>query len=536
MLDRIHTERPRITLWPDGQRSSKMDVSGWASSFSCSMRVDQVVGSWTVTLLPQQTNHRVAHLSRLPELYTQCRPNGVISIGHDEPGGIMLGLIDNVKRVRSRRGPSPGTGLVLSGSTLGKTIARDHIVRGVVTAGDYPKFVGRIEKQVGKGHALVRDLEGPWGPEVGRDKANVFLGVSVRDVVTWALDTCPGMQVPLLASTGGTGRPGDFIKKIDVTTWNDARIHSDEAKQFEGTVEQFIRGLIDADFYEFWIDTQPNGTDLPRAVLVLRPKPFDNPACEFLPVREKTGVTWNDFHTMLGPELHHEIDENDVWNEDLGFTDADVFSHYTVTAQRELLGNEEAFRKGLYYPCVDTFALTRTGLRSYRANVSLVDADVRSAEAGNTTNQKKHVEQVIEFRNRLVNWYRLNEYMEAGTLVVRGKDRYRVGDKVFLPWLTPARAGTFALDGKSSRPSAKGVTFYTTGVTWSWRTGEPYQCTLSVTRGHNASVIANAKKEILESAPPESRFPDHLAVVDLSESSRTLERFDEPGAAGGGAE
>ena len=106
------------------------------------------------------------------------------------------------------------------------------------------------------------------------------------------------------------------------------------------------------------------------------------------------------------------------------------------------------------------------------------------ADTAARQNSTETAQAVVEFRNRLLNWYRLAEYYEAGSITVTGRDRYRVGDPVYLPWHWPRRG---------YRP---GVRFYCVGTSHRWQRGGHYTTTLRLARGHNSSVLDTARADI----------------------------------------
>jgi hypothetical protein len=476
--------RPSVFLWPDGKKSGCIDLSRYCSGFNYEKALNQPIGQWSLSVLPFQGTKGPTQIGQWTEIERKIRPNAVVSIGFDEPGGICLGLVDQVQRTRTLRGGQARMGLELHGGDFGKILAMDHIVHASLTVGSSPDFLAKLLPVVGPNHALVAALPGVWGPTTGRDAVPTFLATSVDTVVNWILENGASVQVPLLAAAGGSGKPTDYIRSESITTWNDSRIWSEAPHTFQGTLWDFLRRILDEDFYELIIDTRPNGRVFPDVVLTIRPKPFDEFGLRFLPQTEDPGLSWEDLRTRVDELKDWEIPQEQILSEQLGMSDADVFSYYQVTAENELIGNPDGLKEGLFYPAVDLFALTRAGLRAYEGRLSLVASDLVAKQAGELDYDREVGTAIVEFRNRLVNWYRLSEYFEAGSITVTGRDRYRVGDPVSLPWRLPMRG---------DRP---GVRYYCTSTSHQWQLGGPYTTTMRLTRGHNASVIARAQQEI----------------------------------------
>lgn len=505
---------PRIVLWPDGARSESVDVSPWVESFTHSKQLGAPLGRWSVSLLPYaREDAQQVPTRRLPDLYRRVRPNGLVSLGMEKYGGIGLGLIDSITRTRHRLGGRTHTALTLTGSCMGKTLYNDNVVQASLTVAEWLKFNLHLQNVVGPENTLLQNIKGVWGPTDGRDGAPRFVGQSVEDVIRWIVDSAPSMQVPLLASQGGTGRPGEFLNtERSFATWNGSRVFSEAPHDYQGNVWGFLKSILDEDVYEIWLDTIPRSLygslrpdPIPEILLVVRPKPFDEASLDFLPTDENVGIGWNALRTLVDLEKNHVLEEDDVYTEQLGCSDADSFAYYMVTSQHDVMGNQQLVQNGLMFPAVDTYALVRSGLRQYHANLSLILGDRARVQDNDRGYDSLFAGEVTEFRNRLFNWYRLNAWFENGSLTVRGRDHYRVGDPVLLPWLQPAHG------------DLPGVRFYTQGVTHSWAIGERYQCLLDVARGHNDSTITAAKAEIALDAV--GRFPG-ITPNHLVEASR----------------
>jgi hypothetical protein len=488
--------RPKVYLWPDGKAAGRVDLSPFVNSFSYSKSIQEPVGNWSLSLLPSVgatlwgAAKGPSPLLRSTDLERMLRPNGVVSIGFEEPGGLCIGLIDRYSVSRSTGGTTAGTQISITGSDFGKVLARDHIVRASLTVPDELAFKTKILAAVGAENALINALPGTWGP-LSADGVPTFLGQSVKDVIDWILKVGPSMTIPLLAATGGTGRLGDAIQTDgSVTSWNTDRIHSEAPNTFQGSIWDFIRSILDEDFYEVFVDSVPQTNffkppEIPEIRLTVRPKPFDEFAIRPMPVFESPGITWESLKTRIDNKQHHEIPAHELCGPvELENSDADVFSYYLVTADHELIGNPDGLKEGLFYPAVDLFALQRAGLRAYEGRLSLVSPDVSGKQRAEVDYDLEVGAQVVEFRNRLFNWYRLSEYFETGSITVAGRDRYRIGDPVFLPWRTP------------NRGFSPGTRYYCVSTTHSWSVGRPYTTTLRLTRGHNSSSIANALSEI----------------------------------------
>ena len=500
-----HTRQgpPKVTVWTGSTVDSQIVLDSDVVSF-------EVQGSleggyrWSVTLLPRMADARQTpgDIRRVSTLYKKLRANQVVALGFQERGGITLGLIDEVRRTAQHGGPQASVGLVISGSGIGKVLTRDSVVRATLNVLDYPIFKAKVEAALGAENPLIFDIPGQWGPK-DRDGIATFLMVDIQDVVDWTLSATASMRLPVLApATGGDGRPSDYFDTSkSVTTWNKAKVYSDVYTEYQGSIWGFVKGILDADFYECWVDTTPPPlwSDFPTPHLIIRPKPYDEPAFEFAPVAEDPGITWDSLRTMVDGDPYHDIALDEVVTESLGVSDADAYAWFCVTSQFDLIANTEAQSAGLFYPLIDTYIAKHYGIAKYDARMTLVGGDVTRRAEGQADYDAEVSAEVYEARNRLFNWYRLNPFYESGSITVVGRDSYRPGDPVKLGWVE-LQYGT-----------EKGAIYYCPSVRWSWQHGGHYLCTLQLTRGHNAGMVRALQLEILADAPAAN--PLHYAFV-----------------------
>jgi len=475
---------PKVAVWTTGVLGSEIEVGHEVVAFNVSKGIGGASGRWTLDLLPRTMSgvQTVADIRRRAVLYRDLAPNQLVSIGFERTGGIMLGLIDSVRKTRSLVGQTVKYGLRVTGRDMGKALEVDNVVFASVAVETQPAFHAAIAATLGPDHPVVNDMKGTWGP-LTPDGVESFLAIKLEDAVQWVLDHCTTLNIPVLAAAAGPGKtPADFIT-LDVTSMHDDEVWSESLASYEGSVWSFLQSVIDPDLYEIRIDSRPDPlavltTALPEVVLIVRPKPFDHPKMDWAKVSESFGTGWEHlggFATADGS--HHEVPEHEVLHEELGRDDADVFSYVDVTMQNELAGSDAAHALGLFYPIVDTAAATRWGMKAYRARSALVAADLSKIANGEGDYGKEIPEATKEVRNRIFNWNRMNAYFEKGSLVVAGRDDFRVGDKLVLPWAIPPIGDKV------------GMEFYIVGCTWSWSYGGHYTTNLQVTRGHNTEMI-----------------------------------------------
>lgn len=499
----LRRAQPHVYVWPTAYASDVLDLSRDCVAYEVSRSTGGPMGSWSLDLLPRTSPGldptSPASLRRLAELYRQIDPMDLVSIGHQEPGGMMLGLVSNVSWATTLVGGAPAMTLRINGADLGKLLVQDNITRSTIATPN-ADFATKIDAALGPGNPVTKGFAAVFAAG-NRDTVPPFVNGSVQDVIDWILAAAPSLTIPVLRNLPafGSGRLADVIRTIGVTTWNNQRCYHRGLEHYQGSVRGFIEQTLDMDFYETWVDFIPATTMLPEPVLIVRPKPFDEPGVlDFAPVREDTGVSWQALTTLVDELPEHVIEWGQVHSFQLGRSDADAAAFFQVTSLNELIGNAQTEAEGLNLPLVDTFAAKRIGMRSYKAHLSLLAGDIGAKIAGEL-DVSALASEGQEFRNRLFNWHRLQPWFETGSVTVPSLDRYRPGDPVLLPWAIPCRG------------SEIGLRFYCPSVTWRWQMGGPPTATLQLVRGHNASLVEALKAEIAADAPPES--PDHYAAM-----------------------
>jgi len=508
--------RPTITVWPR-EGGEKLDLGDLCIAFSCSKGIYEPAGSFRLALAPRQGTQGPVWAKRFADAYKRVRIGSVISFGFDRPGGIMLGIVKSVQRAHHRGGPNPSFSINISGADFGMILSQDNIVHASLSVQSTPDFLDKIEAVTGPNNVLLQALPGLWGPESpGPDKLpGVFVGNDVETIISFIFENAISMTTPQLGNmAGGSEKPGEFIDTISsITIWNNSRVWSEGLNDYQGSLWAFVKSLLDEDFYEVFVTTIPQeGTDLPRVTLVIRPKPFDEEALDFIdvplgsgggasnvPEDVLPGISWTEVSTLTEGLEYHELAEDEVFSEEAGISDNDAFSYYECTSQFSLIGNDQSRQEGLYYPLVDTFMLQRHGLRKMQGRLSLLSSNVADKSFGDQPIDSELQSEVAKFRSRLFNWHRLNTYFETGTFVVRGRDHFRAGDRVFAPWIIPQVGDEV------------GLTYYCVQTTHQWSFGQNYTTQLQLTRGHNNGMISAAKDEIAADAPASN--PDHYAAT-----------------------
>lgn len=485
---------PKVTIWPrDG--GPKIDLSPWVIGVEVTQAF-QPPNAFQLILAAD-----ALRADRLAEIVKRVRLQAVVAVGMDKPGGLMLGLVGSIGQSRVNAGPMFGYAITINGlDIVGKALTRDNILLSLLTEEAAAPFFEHLRKVLGADSPLLLGLRSALGvPDDEESPVGYFATRSVAEIVTWLLQKIPSMLFPTLKhAMGGSGRIGDYIDTShSVTTWNDERVYTEDPSTYSGNLLGFIRAIVTPDFYEVYTATLPNGTDLPKVALVVRPKPFDDPLTEVAPVTESTGTSWPALKTMIKGLSHHEIRLDQIHRQQTTIHDDDAFAYYVVTSAHELMGNDQQAAEGLKFPLIDTYTTTVYGAKSYEPRLTLVAAAFDDKVAGTVDYVDAIPSSVREFRNRLFNWNRWSTWMESGSVTVDGNDDYRVGDKIFLA------------DHQHPYAKTRGMFAYIIGVNWSWQVGGLYTTTIRFERGHNADVIDAAKAEIAADAAKYGVDPTH---------------------------
>lgn len=486
MTTRNRRPIPKVTLWPRNG-GPKEDLSPWVIKISAVEGLESP-GVFTLTLAAD-----ARRLDKLSLLGRRMRLQGLVSFGIDRPGGIMLGLIDGITEHKMRGGDQLSYAYAIHGTHIvSKALLRDNVLLSLLEEQAAQPFFDHLSKVIGADHPVLASLRSSLGPTAGgsdneADKnVALFSGKTPQEVVEWAIARIPTMVFPMLAhAAGGSGKIGEYVDTSkSVTTWNDQRIYTEQPASYNGNLLGFLRTVVEPDFYEIFTSTVPNGTDLPKVVLVIRPKPFDDAAAEVAPVTEETGLTWRDLRTMVEGKPHHEIPGELIHEMSAEMSDANAFAFYCVSSAHELMGNDEQAAEGLRFPLLDTYTLTTFGSQSMEPRLQLLSPSFEEKVAGTVDYVDEIPSAAREFRNRLFNWYRLNPFFQTGMVKVDGDDNYRAGDKLWFP------------DHWHPYSLQPGMFAYCTNVQWDWMIGAEYISTMRYERGHQQSVIDTVNFEI----------------------------------------
>lgn len=487
-------------VWPSALQGlsggrAALDLSQSTMSLSISRGVDASAGTWEAVVLAESdvsydaSGRSFTQVQSGMSAINRIDVNTPVSMGVDHPGGLCLGLVDSVRREVRNVGGQVAVVARLSGRTIGKVLQQDQIAYGALTTPQTQRFNAAVQQTLGRNHPLLVPIKGLWGPK-DKDGVITFRGTTIEEVAKWALEFAPSMRVPLLRRIfGGKGDAGDFMQLDASDSWNDARVWSDAVYTTFESFDAFLRMMVDRDFYEIRVDERRReGSPVPQPVLIIRPKPFDDPNMTWAPYRttNQPNLVRAQARAFVQPEIGAwPVDFDQIKAYSVGRTDAQAYSYYVCTSAHIIAGTEEARAEGLFYPLLDLWAARRFGVKQKTARLNLVGGDVARKSQADQSYLLTELDALRDFRNRLFNWHRLEPEFLKGSVTLRGRDDYRPGDYVDLP-IEPHRGGR------------RGTRFYVTSAQWSWVAGRTYTTTLQLDRGYNYAMIQSINREITQ--------------------------------------
>lgn len=471
--------------------------------------------NFVITLAPSQGKQSPASIVALDRLSKRLRPNSVVAIGFERSGDLFLGLVSSCKRTINRSGSGEGSSsvVVITGQDLvGKALTRDNIILSLLSETADAAFFAHCKAVFGPNHPLLVQMQSQFGPTGGPgapDRGSAYWSSrTIAEAVQWIVSSVPALVIPMLRQFGGTGHIGDYLTVDLVAGWNDGRLWTESPQTFSGNLLGFIRSAIDQDFYEVFTTSVPNQTDLPSAVLVVRPKPYDDPILRFAPVLDDPGIAWPALKTRIDGKTDHIVRNSDIHVEDVEFADDSTFAWYTCSAVYDLLGNSEQDSQGLRWPLIDTYAATSFGATAYQAQSTLISDPDEQVE-GDPASTADITKRVFGLRNRLFNWHRLNAWFLNGSVTMAGRPKIRVGDPVrFVDWQAPLGQPDINL-GKD----IGGIRAYIVSVNHQWELGGTYTTTIQFTRGYNTGYLRAVLDIIKKDAALYGVTPLHYAAA-----------------------
>lgn len=203
---------------------------------------------------------------------------------------------------------------------------------------------------------------------------------------------------------------------------------------YEGTMYNFFRNVLDEPFNQMFfevIDGSPT--------FIVRETPFNPDKWKNLPL--------------------HVVTDKELVSLQLGRNDIETYTLYSVGMANQfgMLGMQGTLGvKPLYYPPY----LKKYGVRRLHRYSNYIGTD--------------STDRIRKYEIDLFNWNVMNPLFYSGTLVVRGDNHYKVGDRLLLK--------TSEVDEKG-KPITREIEFFIEGVAHEFINFQHWRTTLHVTRG-----------------------------------------------------
>ncbi len=468
------------------------ELSSCVTAFQVRKDINQIAGTFELTLVPRPNwGSNVSSSKILPFIYKNISPMDLISIGVENRGGIMSGIVDNVYKDRSNINDQVRQTIKVRGRDFGKILVEDNTMFAPSSDTAYisklkaklldlkiVNSAGELEE-----HPLVNfftENRAPkWMDTQGGDIGRTFMGKSIKEALEFVLKSLTSLRVKLTFE-GKENQVAHELLNYQVASRDGDKIATTSYNSYMGSIANLLLSIIDKDFYELFIETVNN-----QAVLIVRPKPYDRIGDMVTTVDGKLKeltkndpFMWENLKTLATNTNFHEVGESDIIQSSLGVADYEAYSMYVQNARNTLLGTayEQA---GIFWPLIDTFALKRWGMRRKDTNTNLVPME--KTDDGSIKDQVEKECKIKGHRDRAFNWNRFNPLFESGNIVVRGHDYYKLGDKIFLP-------------EEIAKNGERGITAYCSGYSHSWNFGGPYLTSLNLIRGENKELLKKYKK------------------------------------------
>lgn len=524
--------RPHVKLLATGLTIP--ELGGRVVSLQTSKSLKEMAGMFEMTIVPtgfegEDTRTGGARtVKALSEIYATIKPMDLISIGFTKPDGCMLGIVDNVFKSKTLIGKSYRRSIKLRGRDFGKALIEDSISYAPTPsspkADEYSaEIIERLEA-IGIEEPTKHPLSQYWqrilAPEqIDQDSKGIgptWMGVEINDGMDYILNNVTSMRINMELA-GKAYSAGQILFRPETIKTRDEVIVDSGLHTMDGnSIVNFMRRIIDKDFYEMWVDSiaSPDGI---KAILMLRPKPFDRDwdmvadridgvkkkVCDSIADAE---FTWDKLKTFVDPEKeYHTVRDSDVLQLNVGRSDYEAYSMYKLLITKQILGVAVYTKYGIIYPVIDFDALKKYGLREKFVTCNLFHGAYLPDRM--TVAEKEHYKQAgfgdylsvyvdgeraedvslpipkpiflneLRWRrDRIVNWYRPNPLFESGPSVIRGNEDIRIGDRIYY-------ADEYAINGK------KGVMFYIVNAANRWRFGGAFTTSLALIRGSRDEII-----------------------------------------------
>ena len=488
----IRSPQPRIKFLSTDKGTSN-NLANYVVSFQTQKHMNNLAGMFQMNLLPRfSSTNNVSEPDALSFCYKNIHPMDLISIGIEEDGGIMLGIVDNVFKTKMNYNNQVRRGITVRGRDFGKLLIEDNTL--YVPSASLA-FIHKLKLKLMRygiinddqdisSHPLVNMSHANRAPKAfdqeGTEIGRTFINRTPKEAIEYVLKSLTSLRLGY-DFDGERNMPAYKLIESNISHRDGDLIAVESHNRFNGSIANFLYNLIDRDFYEIFIETYTEN----RSVLIVRPKPFDRDGDKVMTwsgkqkqITKDDDHVWDSLKTLLDKKEYHEIEEKDIIQSGMGVSDYEAFSLIIHNTRQVLMGQVmESF--GEFFPLVDMFALQKYGLRHLKSNTQL--ASFQFKDDGNIKDQDKVEFRLLGNRDRLWNWNRYNTILESGNVTVRGHDYYKLGDRIYLK-------------DELAKNGERGILAYCVGYSQRWQWGQNFLTTLNLIRGENGKLLNDFKE------------------------------------------
>lgn len=454
------------------------------------------MGTWQVMLTGARGSDGMSWYDRL-------NSNDLVVIKMGRPpeimGTVMVGLIDEVRRVRSIGADgSPEQRVLVRGSDFGKVLARAMLRF-------YPSLQAEDLQQEDSFYKTSAGWQAMLNFFVGSDLIQGKPADMIRQAIVKVLyrimnvtykywDSAAGERdihlanilryrladskniIPfLLTMLDYEGAFWNFIERVSIKPFNELFIDTrgeqpdEKAAGKKPEYLSMVPNVVGESYYpdgdpladflkENGIDTNPNwsatfGEDNSKVLLYLRNTPFEY-------------EDWNNLYT-------HDIDYGEITNEDLGRSDHENYNVFMVTNSLAIPSANNL--KLLVHPVIEEDNAKRYGMSPLEVQIEGVSIEEEDLNAG--------IEASKALSQKLYDWYHLNKDYKTGTISIKGNAFIKVGQRIIIRHC----------EYDSDTGKFDDLVFYIEGVSQSFTVLEGWQTTVTITRGQRSTTVKPKK-------------------------------------------
>ncbi|BAK52965.1 tail protein with lysin activity [Bacillus phage SP-10] len=358
---------------------------------------------------------------------------------------IMFGLVDDVRKTVS---------------VGDETVERNVLIMGRNFAKALINFEVGVVQEVEMTTASLGWLEG---------RVN-FMGENAANIVKQVMND---LVFKYMEYEFENGKKIKELVHMKLSSRKGERLFDDKSFiNFQGSMYSFLKEIVDEPFNQMFWETYKG-----KNTLVVRETPFNKD-------------NWNDLK-------RHEITDDDVVSESIGRSDLESYALFSVGMQSFFNSFDVSKTVNVfplwYEPYFKKYGLRR--LNRYTAYVGYGNAE----DAGDVNTKLE------SYQRDLFNWNIMNPTFFNGTIVVKGRNKYKIGERLLY----------------KSTEDGRDIEFFVEGVSQEFVNMNHWYTTLTVTRGLEDSGKNRFKKPWGEGVAYQGGALGTPAAADMVDAGTT---------------